>query len=355
MNLGSSGQKSRARSESLQSYRAIAAFAVVLHHVNGKFAASHYYGAVVPHVFLWGQAGVDFFFVLSGFIITQSLLRSQTAREFLLHRAIRVFPPFWLAFFFTLPIAMALSGELHSPVNHDWLSLIKAALLLPQPDPPVIGVAWTLHHEILFYAMAGAWIRFPMPVSAAALVLLLGSAINFDGFLAQFIFSPLHWEFVAGAVAYRLSQRMPSTWAFSTMLVSGMGVIVACTWFMKHHAFDIGWPRYLIFASLFAVLVAASAKWEMSSNFAKTRLSRLGSALGDSSYTLYLWHIPIVTPVTKLVFKAFPGLNPLAVLLLTVTIATGTAIASHVIYRLIERPMVNSIRRRIDLLLHQPN
>lgn len=340
-------QVRQTRYESLQIFRAIAAFAVVLHHVNGKFSAPHYYGNIVPEIFSIGQAGVDFFFVLSGFIIAQSLVKSKTAGEFLLQRGLRVFPPFWLAFFFTLPVAIYLAGQLHSPISTDWFTLMKAALLLPQPEPPVIGVAWTLHHEILFYAMAGAWIRFPIAVSIIASILLLGAGLKFDNFLARFFFSPFHWEFIAGIAAFLLAPRLSTSTARVLALASGLAAFTACVWFAMDNAFHSGLARYFTLAPLFALLVAASTRWNAPVTALRSRFARIGSTLGDSSYTLYLWHIPIVTPLTKLVFKMFPVLGSVPILILTITIAVIAAVLAHVIYRLIEQPTVSAIRRRL--------
>lgn len=336
-----------ARHESLQVYRAIAAFAVVLHHVNGKFGAPHYYGDVVPQVFSLGQAGVDFFFVLSGFIIAQSLTRSRTAGAFLLQRGLRVFPPFWLAFFVTLPVALYFSGQLHAPPGTDGLSLAKAALLLPQPAPPVIGVAWTLHHEVLFYALAGAWIRAPIPVSVVAAILLLGSGWKFDSFIAQFLFSPFHWEFVAGIGAFLLAPQLSPRTARVLALTAGAAAVAACVWFALNDAFFGGLARFFTLAPLFALLVAASTRWNAAPDPHPSRFMRVGSAFGDSSYTLYLWHIPIVTPLAKMVFKVLPALAPGFVLLMTVLIAVVATAIAHLIYRRVEQPMVGALRKRL--------
>ncbi|MEP7101383.1 MAG: acyltransferase family protein, partial [Burkholderiales bacterium] len=55
---------------SLQVCRAIAALLVVLFHLGGTFAQDKYFGfKAIDSVFAWGDAGVDFFFVLSGFLI----------------------------------------------------------------------------------------------------------------------------------------------------------------------------------------------------------------------------------------------------------------------------------------------
>ena len=149
------------RYPSLQYSRALAAFAVVLHHVNGKFVAPHYYGDRIPEWFAFGQLGVDFFFVLSGFIITQSLSGRPLAGQFVLNRLLRIFPPFWLVFFPVLLVAKLTEAYLHSPVTSSLQELFMAGLLLPQAQPPVIGVAWTLHHELLFYALASLWLVLP--------------------------------------------------------------------------------------------------------------------------------------------------------------------------------------------------
>lgn len=82
--------------------RAVAALLVVLHHADQ--ATAHFSDMARERIFMWGQYGVDFFFVLSGFIIYHSHRNDPTglapAKTYLFKRVTRIFVPY-------LPVALA--------------------------------------------------------------------------------------------------------------------------------------------------------------------------------------------------------------------------------------------------------
>lgn len=124
----------------LQLLRALAAIAVVVFH----------FGLMPPTSlqFTAGAAGVDLFFVLSGFIIAYS--SSRDARHFLARRLIRIIPAYWIA------TILAALFTLQAMAWHDasaWL--IQSLFYLPGPQgrPALIFVAWTLVYELAFYVI----------------------------------------------------------------------------------------------------------------------------------------------------------------------------------------------------------
>lgn len=142
--------------QSLQVFRGFAALAVVAHHA--VISTDAFVGVVPPHVASIlgkGHLGVDFFFVLSGFIIMYAHMgdsRSALAvRRYTFKRLIRIFPPYlplsigMIALYAVLPGFSASGGR-------DF-SLMSSLLLLPADRPPALSVAWTLVHEMQFYAV----------------------------------------------------------------------------------------------------------------------------------------------------------------------------------------------------------
>ncbi len=142
----------RAYFDGLQAYRGIAALLVVVHHTYGSF--SHFLGLNVPalrSLAAIGKFGVDFFFVLSGFIIAYTTYQQRGKLHYLKHyamaRALRVYTPY-------LPISVALLLLYHllpglSAAERD-TSLITSLFLVPH-GLPALSVAWTLVFEVLFY------------------------------------------------------------------------------------------------------------------------------------------------------------------------------------------------------------
>ena len=182
--------------------------------------------------------------------------------SFLVHRAVRIYPPFWLVFLAVLPIALVMSSRLQTPVDASWSSLLIGFLLVPQIEPPVIGVAWTLHHELLFYGLAGLWIRFPLLASAMGLMLLLGSCLKVDGFAAQFLLSPFHWEFAAGLAAACLAPRTQIRYSGVWVCLSAALGIATCFGLSAQNAYHSSPVRFLLLAPLFALLIGVSVIWE---------------------------------------------------------------------------------------------
>jgi peptidoglycan/LPS O-acetylase OafA/YrhL len=138
----------------LQIFRGIAALMVVLHHSIGSIKYYHkidypflsYIGSI-------GKYGVDFFFVLSGFIITYSAYykynEPNSFRNYFKNRLIRIYVPYLPLGIFMLIIYTLLPG--FSNGNRD-ISLLTSLTLIPDGNP-ALSVAWTLSFELCFYLL----------------------------------------------------------------------------------------------------------------------------------------------------------------------------------------------------------
>jgi len=177
----------------LQAVRALAAIAVVVFHFGLLPATKLRFGV--------GAAGVDLFFVLSGFIIAHSSARS--ARHFLAHRLIRVLPAYWIA---TVIAALFTLQALTGAEALDWL--VQSLFYLPGPGgrPALIFVGWTLIYELVFYILYWAALRCGperAPLVALPLLLILG--------LAHLPAAPGPWplllEFAIGIGIFLLTER----------------------------------------------------------------------------------------------------------------------------------------------------
>src|SRR4051794_15071476 len=96
--------------QSLQACRAMAAILVVLYHTShGIFRLDKYFGhKPFGHVFDFGFAGVDFFFVLSGFIMMhvhgRDIGQPRAFASYLWKRFSRIYPAYWIVFAAILPV-----------------------------------------------------------------------------------------------------------------------------------------------------------------------------------------------------------------------------------------------------------
>lgn len=108
-----------------------------------------------------GNAGVDLFFVLSGFLIYGSLItRKKKFGDFIRKRIARIYPAFCFVFTVYLGLSYLVPGESKIPVA-PWAALLYICenfLLLPGllPIEPLITVAWSLSYEMFYYLLIPA-------------------------------------------------------------------------------------------------------------------------------------------------------------------------------------------------------
>ena len=154
---------------SVQALRALAALAVATYHAlqwaDGGFEV--------------GRAGVDVFFVISGFIMWHVTAgRDVDPGDFLWRRLTRVAPLYWLATLGVLGVALVWPAFLPE-VRPGWTHLALSLAFIPHLDPrglpfPTLPPGWTLDYEALFYLIfAGA-------LPAVALCAVLGSVFIDD-------------------------------------------------------------------------------------------------------------------------------------------------------------------------------
>ena len=213
------------RLDSVQALRGIAALAVMLCHLVAIEAGHAGRDAPLTDFFDNGAYGVDLFFVISGFImvwVAGSVPRGLvSAGDFLYARVTRIYPLWWLfagamVVFLLLFRGLPWDADRLDPKELDGVThLIKSFLLWPQPEHPVLGVGWTLVHEMYFYIgftllilfLPQRW-RLPGILTWGGVVFigaLAGLGTSFGRNLVELVFSPVTLEFVFGAmVAYMI-------------------------------------------------------------------------------------------------------------------------------------------------------
>ena len=215
---------------SLQVGRGVAAVAVVAHHAAVSTDA---FVGTVPAAWLrafdLGAYGVDFFFVLSGFIIMHAHLheggRPGAIGGYVFKRLTRIFPAYWPVGLAVLVLYAALPGLSASGGRE--FSVLSSVLLLPADRPPALSVAWTLVHELMFYGVFMLWFVSRRAFWGGVAVWTVAIALSYaaggaTGWL-RYPLGLLNVEFMLGvlaAVAYRrglLTQR-------AGMLIAGGGI-----------------------------------------------------------------------------------------------------------------------------------
>lgn len=170
----------RGHLQSIQALRAIAAAMVVIYHL---VHAENVYGGgatFLGGLAHFGFAGVDVFFVISGFIIatiTAGRFGSTAgAFDFLGRRALRI-PLYWLCSAAIVLTMIVRPGSLDASIAEK--SILHSLLLLPQEGGPMLIVGWTLTYELFFYTMTAIALavcsrsRIPRLIAVWAIVLLI--------------------------------------------------------------------------------------------------------------------------------------------------------------------------------------
>lgn len=110
-----------------------------------------------------GNAGVDLFFVLSGYLIYGSLIkRNKKFDAFIRQRIARIYPAFCVVFVIYLALSFLFPSESKIPAApySAALYILQNFLLLPGlfPIEPMITVAWSLSYEMFYYLIIPAMI-----------------------------------------------------------------------------------------------------------------------------------------------------------------------------------------------------
>lgn len=332
--------------------RGIAALLVVIFHAN---ASADEFGGPQWSWLSFGEHGVDFFFVLSGFIITMAhggdIGRRDTARPYLLKRAIRLLPPLWI-------IVLgwgALRAILHAPV--DPAMVARSALLWPSLAPTLPTVVWTLRHEMLFYAMfllllvhrrLGYAIFLLWGMAAITQLMLASVGSAFTG-LTSFFLSTFTLDFMLGMGLGLLHRHRLFSSSFIPVLLALTALcalLVAGSYFSIHRA---GTNDYVSFAAtwwtLFLGIAFAGILHGLLRIEARVHVPQAGILLGAASYTIYLLHT-ITNSFTQRIALHLPSAWKAVGAGHALLILTGIAVAM-LFYVVIEKPLTRALRRRL--------
>ncbi len=329
----------------IQAARGFAALLVVLYHSGRMLALPQYFGQnVFGDLFKFGHAGVDFFFTLSGFIIFYvhyTDIGTPTAfRRYAWRRLTRIYPIYWFVTLIALTLAL-LSHDPEKLVGFPYV--LKSFLLLPQATDPLVGPAWTLEHEMLFYllfALAVASRRIGMIAFALWLVSILGKALGLFGDHLGFIAAFYHLQFFAGiAVAYAAIYHPPSR----PIAIAVAGIVGFLAVGILENLNLIAWGGPLsasLFGAAAALTLLGLATAERSG---RLHVGAIGAFFGAASYALYLVHTIVIGLFAHAlaslgVIRFFPGWS------VGLAAAAAAVIVASLLHRFVELPIMRYLQ-----------
>lgn len=319
----------------------------------------YYQTYVDDSVQVWhpGEIGVPIFFVISGIVMVMSSTRlprdASGARDFTVRRLVRIVPMYWLAttaavlLFYGLPrVVERLSAGAELPwasrdTSVDVVYLVKSYLFVPALNPdgriePIHGVGWTLLHEMFFYALFALvmLVRLrPARWGSGIIVALfvVGQVAEPANPILRVMTDRVNLYFVVGmmigsAVVWGDQHRR-----WTQALTGGLLGVAAATWLVPGLQEVVLKPLPL---ALGAVMLAFTS-------IRIPRAARVGVELGNSSYSLYLFH-PLIAPAIILVLDRIAPLGAPVTIIVTwfVTVAVG-----HGIYLWVETPLTRWAKR----------
>jgi exopolysaccharide production protein ExoZ len=340
--------------ELIQVLRGIASLLVVFLHstvnVNSLLKKEFCFNA-----FVFGGAGVDIFFVLSGFIITytsiKALQTSRTPLPFLRRRFVRIFPAYWVVITLFLIIQLLFTSFYSSGAYNFTLPNVLATYFLLPDHTMVNGVSWTLTYELFFYFLFSLAFFIPKKNIALwlgilyALIIIVLHCFGYDAQQQQnkwlqLITLPMNTEFVMGIIAALTISKIRSSVALPFLIAGCLlfigGAILHDTGYSVTHN---GFNRVILFGIGSFFIITGLVKYELQR---KVEVHSFLLKLGEASYSLYLLHLPLVVACIKIIAKLGITNNIIIRGLLIVAIII-ICFGSILFFRFIEKPIIDKL------------
>jgi exopolysaccharide production protein ExoZ len=331
----------------IQAGRAAAAILVIFAHASAIISEPRFYGTLPFDGALSGfGVGVDFFFVLSGFIIAwvhwDDIGRKERLQRYMRNRFLRIYPPYW-GVLLPLSLMYFIFPGAGQPSQHDPVNFLFSVLLAPYPEHPILGVAWTLVHEMIFYVLFGLIILFGrraiwgLPAWGAMIIAL---QISFERlpFPLSILFNEFNLQFLLG-IASALWLRKGKI-PFPALVAAVAILVFFLTMLFGRAVYEHSLITRAIFGLSSAAFILGVVELERGGRLIVPPLALL---IGAASYSIYLTHGIALSATIQVVTQLCGPKLPMVPLIL-VLVASGVTLGT--VYHLaIEKPLAGALRK----------
>jgi exopolysaccharide production protein ExoZ len=338
--------------QGIQILRAVAACAVVVVHAVGRThmgwpESATAYPVEFAHL---GHAGVDLFFVISGFLMAylhqQHFGVEGAPRKFIVRRLARIVPIYWVLAGLALAVNVAAPQLISDGRSLDWAWVVGNFLFVPWPDHTgsvdrLLIVGWSLDYEMLFYVLFTLALFFRRGLALLFVLMLglvgIGHLVQPEHPVLAWVTNRLLLEFLSGVAIAWVVRRFPECPKPAAVALITIGVL------------GVGMPqffsdfRHVWMRGVSCALIMLGTVWLQSE--CRGLVGRALVVTGDASYSIYLtqvFSLPALVVLLKLTGIAPPA--PLTMVLLTL----GAIVAGVLFWRFFERPITELLKRRID-------
>jgi len=364
----------------IEMLRGIAAVVVVIHHLWSLSTLPRFPGYWLIEGF--GSYGVNIFFVLSAFLLSDPSWRITTKRQlatFWARRAARIIPAYYavviVLFLFFVPSGALFTG---AGLRQTLANLTFTQYLFPTTTGSfgTNGVLWTLTIEFMLYLMLPiiGWLFVRAPVATFSAMMAMGIgwriaigvagdglrsfyfgdlgvptglqslfvARQFVGYLPLFaIGMAARWLCERHAEVLERRIRSAGFWMIMALLVPGALYLRV----VERSSQYTHWVWFASFDTIIALLIVPALVVAAFGSVSNSWSNRLGAWLGERSYGIYLWHFPVIL----IAYERGSGFAPPVVSHIWARVAfviVVTVILADMSYRLVEMPAQRWMRKK---------
>lgn len=333
--------------------RFVAALTVVAFHYLVAFASV--WGARPAALFPWlapyaglGILGVELFFIISGFVILMTVWGKGLA-AFARSRFVRLYPAYWLsliavAALYGLTGAKALDPKLDAGQYAVNATMIQRLFKVGDAN----GVYWSLWAELRFYLLiavlviAGVTYRRVLVFAGVWLAAAVGALWLANPVLDEIVMPRYAPYFVAGMSLYLVhkNRRAILPWFY---VAGAYALSIPAALERVHKRVDAAGPANMPVTDTSVIVTITLIYLAMALvalGVVRLRPSRVLTALGGTTYPLYLFHSVVAVALIPLLVKSLP-----AWLVAVITVLTSVVV-SYLVYAFAERPIQRLLRPR---------